>query len=62
MALSDVTVTHQLLQHLNGDLWQAADQLLQLLCCQQGEEGHRDDGGHALSDCCHLDTREQRPL
>lgn len=62
MALGDVTVTHQLLQHLDGDLWQAADQLLQLLCRQQGEEGHGDDGGHALSDGCHLDTTEQRQL
>lgn len=56
VALRDVTVAHQLLQHLDGDLWQAADQLLQLLGRQQGEEGHGDDGGHALSDCRHLDT------
>lgn len=62
MALGDVTVAHQLLQHLDGDLRQPTDQLLQLLRCQQGEEGHGDDGGHALSDCCHLDTREQRQL
>lgn len=55
VALGDVAVTHQLLQHLHGDLWQPADQLLQLLRCQQGEQGHGDDGGHALSDCRHLD-------
>lgn len=55
VALGDVAVTHQLLQHLHGDLRQAADQLLQLLRCQQGEQGHGDDGGHALSDCRHLD-------
>lgn len=56
MALCDVTVTHQLLQHLNRDLGQTTDQLFQLLCRQQGEEGHGDDGAHAVSDRSHLDT------
>lgn len=62
VALGDVAVTHQLLKHLDGDLWQAADQLLELLCCQQGEEGQGDDGRHALPDCCHLDITEQAQL
>lgn len=60
VGLGDVTVSHQLLQHLHRDLRQAADQLLQLLWCQQGEQWHRDDGGHALSDCCHLDMTERQ--
>lgn len=60
VALADIAVTHQLLQHLDRDLRQAADQLLQLLRCQQGEQWHRDDGGHALSDCCHLDMTERQ--
>lgn len=62
VALGDIAVTHQLLQHLNRDFRQAADQLLQLLWSQQGKEGNRDDGGHALSDCCHLDMTERRQL
>lgn len=62
VALGDVAVAHQLLQHLDGDLGQAAHQLLQLLRRQQREEGHGDDGGHALSDCCHLDTTEECQL
>lgn len=60
VALGDVAVAHQLLQHLDRDLRQAADQLLQLLRRQQGEQRHRDDGGHALSDCCHLDMTEHQ--
>lgn len=62
VALCHVAVAHQLLQHLHGDLRQAAHQLLQLLRRQQREEGHGDDSRHALPDCRHLHSTGQRQL